>query len=116
MGLEPHGAKALWFPRHSPCLHHPRYLVMGIGVPSVCQVLVNQGLLVLSSCLQEHLQAHGFQLGLWLRLSKFQVLVAQLCLTRCDPVDYSRQAPLSLGFLQARILEWVVISYSKGSS
>ena len=41
---------------------------MGIRDPSVCQVLVNQGFLVLSSCLQEHLQAHRLQLdlGLWL--------------------------------------------------
>ena len=89
---------------------------MGIRVPSVRQVLVNQGLLVLGSCLQEHLQAHGFLLGLWLRLSKFKVLVAQLCLTLCDPLDHRRQAPLSMGFLQARILEWVVISYSRESS
>ena len=26
------------------------------------------------------------------------VLVAQLCLTLCDPMDYSPQAPLSMGF------------------
>ena len=26
------------------------------------------------------------------------------------------QAPLSMGFFQARILEWIAISYSKGSS
>lgn len=49
------------------CSHLP-YLVMGTGVPSICQVLVNQGLLVLSSCLQEHVQAHGLQLGLGLGL------------------------------------------------
>ena len=30
-------------------------------------------------------------------------LVTQLCLL-CDPVDYSPQAPLSMGILQARIL------------
>ena len=28
----------------------------------------------------------------------------------------ARQAPLSMGILQARILEWVVISYSRGFS
>ena len=28
----------------------------------------------------------------------FVVLVTQLCLTLCDPVDHSRQAPLSMGF------------------
>ena len=97
-GLVPHETKALWLPRHAPCLRHPHYLVMGIGVPSVRQVLVNQGLLVLGSCLQEHLQVHGFQLGLWLRLSKFKVLVTQSCLTSWTtaarllcPWDFSRQ-------------------------
>ena len=34
------------------------------------------------------------------------VLVAQLCSTLCDPMDYiAHQAPLSMGLLQARILE-----------
>lgn len=47
---------------------HPPYLVMGIGVPSICQVLVNQGLLVLSCCLQEHFQVHRLQWDLGLRL------------------------------------------------
>ena len=32
------------------------------------------------------------------------------------PWTAARQAPLSLGILQARILEWVAISFSKGSS
>ena len=46
-------------------------------------------------------------------------LVAQLCLTVCDPMDLACQAPLSMQeywrqeFLQARILEWVAISFSK---
>ena len=34
----------------------------------------------------------------------------------CDPKDCSRQAPLSMGILQARILEWVATSSSRGSS
>ena len=41
---------------------------------------------------------------------------AQSYLTLWDPVDYSCQAPLSMGFSQARILEWVVISFSRRSS
>lgn len=49
---------------------YPPYLVMGIGVPSVCQVLVNQGLLILGSCLQEHFQAHRLQWDLGLRLDE----------------------------------------------
>ena len=42
-------------------------------------------------------------------------LVIQLCLTLCDSRDYS-QAPLSMGILQARILQWVAIPSSRGSS
>ena len=42
--------------------------------------------------------------------------VAQLCLTLCDPVDCSLPASSLRGILQARILEWVAISFSRGSS
>ena len=42
-------------------------------------------------------------------------LVAQSCLTLCDPTDYS-QSPLSMGILQARILESVAMPSSGGSS
>ena len=40
---------------------------------------------------------------------------AQSCLT-CDHMDCSHQAPLVHGVFQARILEWAVISSSRGSS
>ena len=44
-------------------------------------------------------------------------LVAQSCLTLCDPMDYiACQAPLSTGILQARVLEWVSIPSSGESS
>ena len=36
----------------------------------------------------------------------------QLCPTLCNPIDGSHQAPPSLGHLQARILEWVAISFA----
>ena len=39
-------------------------------------------------------------------------LVAQLCLALCDPMDVAHQAPLSMGILQARILEWVAMPSS----
>ena len=42
--------------------------------------------------------------------------VAQLCLTLWDPVDCSPPGSSVHGILQARILEWVAISFSKGSS
>ena len=43
-------------------------------------------------------------------------LVSQLCRTLCDPWTVARQAPLSMGILQATILEWVAMPSSRGSS
>ena len=40
----------------------------------------------------------------------------QLCLTLCDPMDGSLPGFSVLGILQARILEWVAIPFSRGSS
>ena len=42
--------------------------------------------------------------------------VAQSCLTLCDPMDCSPPGSSVHGILQARVLEWVVISFSRGSS
>ena len=45
-----------------------------------------------------------------------KVLVIQLCPTLCDPVDFSPPGSFVYGILQARILEWVAIPFSRGSS
>ena len=45
-----------------------------------------------------------------------KVLVTQSCLTLCDPMDYSLPGSSAHGILQARILEWVAIPFSRGSS
>ena len=42
--------------------------------------------------------------------------VVQSCLTLCDPVDCSLPGSSVHGILQARILEWVAMSSSRGSS
>ena len=42
--------------------------------------------------------------------------VAQLCLTLWDPMDCSPPGSSVHGIFQARILEWVAISFSRGSS
>ena len=42
--------------------------------------------------------------------------VAQSCPTLCDPMDCSLPGSSIHGIFQARILEWVSISFSKGSS
>ena len=47
---------------------------------------------------------------------KVKVLVPQLCPTLCNPKDYSRPGSSVYGISQARILEWVAIPFSRGSS
>ena len=42
--------------------------------------------------------------------------VAHLCPTVCDPMDCRLPGSSVHGILQARILEWVTISFSRGSS
>ena len=42
--------------------------------------------------------------------------VAQSCLTLCNSVDCSLPGSSVHGVLQARLLEWVALSYSRGSS
>ena len=41
---------------------------------------------------------------------------SQSCLTLCDPMDCSLPGSSVHGIFQARILEWVAISHSRGSS
>ena len=42
--------------------------------------------------------------------------VAQSCPTLCDPMDCSLPGSSVHGIFQARVLEWVAISFSRGSS
>ena len=52
----------------------------------------------------------------WKVKKKVTVLVTQSCLTLCNPVDYSPPGSSVHGILQERILEWVSILFSRGSS
>ena len=63
---------------------------------------------------------HKTLMLLWFRFlegsfHKVKVLVTQSCPTLCNPIDCSPQGSPVHGILQARILEWVAISF-KGSS
>ena len=49
-------------------------------------------------------------------VSESESEVAQSCPNLCDPVDCSLPGSSDHGILQARILEWVAISFSRGSS
>ena len=42
--------------------------------------------------------------------------VGQLCLTLCDPMDCSIPGSSVHGIFLAKVLEWVAISFSRGSS
>ena len=53
---------------------------------------------------------------IWCCHCHFCVLVAQLCPSPCDPLGCSLPEFSVHGILQAKILEWVAISFSRGSS
>ena len=42
--------------------------------------------------------------------------VAQSCLTLCDPMDCTLKGSSVHGIFQAIVLEWIAISFSRGSS
>ena len=51
-----------------------------------------------------------------LRPSKSESEVTQSCLTLCDPMDCSLLGSSVHGIFQARLLEWIAISFSRRSS
>ena len=58
------------------------------------------------------LNPHIYSVGIFC----YEREVTQSCLTLCDPMDCSPPGSSVHGILQARILEWVAISYFRGSS
>ena len=52
----------------------------------------------------------------WVAKGFSYFLVTKLCLTLCDRMDYYLPGSSVHGILQARILEWAAISFSRGSS
>ena len=68
----------------------------------------------LSSCL-ESIYLHSRMIrsgkGVW---NSIVCEVTQSCPTLCDPMDCSLPGSLVRGIFQARVLEWVAISFSRG--
>ena len=58
----------------------------------------------------------GIDRGVLQFLKESESEVAQSCLTLCDPMDCSPAGSSIPGIVQARILEWVAIPFSRGSS
>ena len=49
-------------------------------------------------------------------ISKWKVKISQSCPTLCNPMDCSLPGFSLRGILQARVLQWVAISFFRGSS
>jgi len=67
-----------------------------------------------STCIPFSLPTSTLQAGKmksFLSQLSLNLKVTQSCLTFCNPMDYTVR-----GILQARILEWVPVSFSRGSS
>ena len=58
---------------------------------------------------------HGWHYTKWKKWSESEMVVAQLCLTLCDPMACSLPGSSVYGISQARILECVFIPFSRGS-
>ena len=54
--------------------------------------------------------------GLYYKLIEGESEVTQSCRTLCDPMDCSLPSSSIHEFFQARVLEWVAISFFRGSS
>ena len=85
------------------------------------------GLFTMMECSTEQQQQTNFRVfsknRLWVTkpescscLLSVSLLVAQSCLTLWDPLDYNLPGSSVHGILQARILEWVAISFSRENS
>ena len=48
--------------------------------------------------------------------NKVKVKVTQLYPTLCDPLDYNLPGSSLHGIVQARVLEWIAIPFSRGSA
>ena len=129
----PEEAGGAWGPRPAPGLHSGGQAVgparpVALGPVSPCPGFLKRNLRgplgvhapparVAGGCSSGRL--HEFtRSSSWARRGPpcLQVKVTQLCLTLCNPMDCSLPGASVHGILQARILEWVAIPFSRGSS
>ena len=91
----------------------------GIFVPSIWAptvLLSSAGTLGLLLCEMGWWEDPLPKAPVMMKVTHVYVLFAQLCLTHCDPMDCSLPGSSVHGIFQPRILEWVVISFSRASS
>ena len=83
---------------------------------SFISTILSSTTLILSSAFILLLAPSGVFLISFIALFIICVLVAQLCPTLCDPMDCNPPGSSVHEIFQARILEWVAVSFSRGSS
>ena len=97
--------------------HQAHHTVVQISQSSVSQIFHFLNYILFSQLLPlwtihlQYVQVVSLCLGL-----SIGSVHAQSCLTLCDPMDCSLPGPSVHGVFQARMLEWVAISYSRRSS
>ena len=97
-------AEALFLPLGGPQL----------GLSTHCRCPCSSGFLLLMWGKILNRTETNLRAFLWLRA--VLCFVSQSCLILCDPMNCSPPYSSVLGILQARILEWVAFSFSRGSS
>ena len=94
----------------SPILFFHRWLSRGVNKSDLDTFVSNHGpLLMLSTTPPDK----SIRIHHYFMLNAYKSL--QVCLTLWDPMECSPPGTSVLGILQARILEWVAISFSRGS-
>ena len=87
----------------------PGQLKMGTETLLLKPIFTNSCFLLKKKQTKKHIQYTLLCLVKWSE-------VAQSCLTLCDPMDCSLPGSSVHGILQAIVLEWIAISFSRGSS
>ena len=100
----PVGTRASLYVNRIESVMYGPLLLAAAGQESICFLL-------------HHKQVGATQDGIRIIiLNEVKVLVAQSCLTLCDPIVCRPPGSSVHGIFQARILEWVAIPFSRGSS
>ena len=89
------------------------HILLSDSVTSKCVVLVSNGAVQLIGSSSMYMLVAYFTS---MDVRKIKVKISQSCPTLCDPMDSSPSGSSVHGFLQARILEWVAIAFSRVSS
>ena len=102
LSLQPRGFQTETYTSSSP------------GSPS-CQQQISGLLSVQNHTVNPHNKSQSLSCAP-VRYRKESYSLSHLCLTLCNPMDCSLPGSSVHGILQVKVLEWVAISFSKGSS